>query len=114
MQAIEFEKANGEASKVDEFIKSLQALDEKEMEVLKKKENKLNLKNVNKRNAQGDIENVQKAKLQKQKNLLLKLILMQDDKRRWPFHGSKQRKRHPKSRNLQTKKNKVEKFENPP
>jgi len=68
MQAMEAERApGGDIKKADALKMQLNELDEKEYELLKKMENKLSLKNVNKRNAQGDIENVQKAKLQKQK-----------------------------------------------
>jgi len=71
MQSLEAERdpKTGDPKKVDALRTQLKELDEKEFELLKKMENKLSLKNVNKRNAQGDIENVQKAKLQKQKKI---------------------------------------------
>jgi len=64
MQMIDSES---DSEKVKALYIQLNNLDEKEREILKKMENKLNLKNVNKRNAMDDIENVQRAKMQKQK-----------------------------------------------
>jgi len=68
IQMIDHETNAGNKEKINMLQSQLREIDMKDFEMLKRMESKMSLKNVNKRNAKDDIENVQKAKLQKQRS----------------------------------------------